>query len=225
MAPEGPYGEIVVQALQLATQRFGGDITRVQFYDTQATDYGEDVKIISDYGRRRKTLVDRVAELEARDDEVSKAALNQLSRRETLGDVDFEAILLPTQNERTLRTIATQLAYYDVDQPAIRILGLQLWDSFGNLSSEPPLIGGWYAAPPVKGRQNFVKRHQRIYGFPPDRLASLAYDSMALAVILAGKDGQPDYSELALTNTTGFAGVEGIFRRMCLSRLVTSHIL
>ena len=212
MAPEGPYGEAVVRALQLSTQRLGGDITRVQFYDTQATDYGEDVKIISDYPRRRQTLLNRVAELKARNDEVSKAALRQLRQRETLGDVDFEAILLPTQNERALRTIATQLAYYDVDQPAVRILGLQLWDSFGNLSSEPPLVGGWYAAPPVEGRQSFFKRHQRIYGSPPDRLASLAYDSMALAVILAGSEGNPDYSDAALTNATGFAGVEGIFR-------------
>ena len=212
MAPEGPYGEAVVKALQLSTQHFGGDINRVQFYDPQATDYGEDVKIISDYARRRHALLSRVEELEARNDEVSKAALTQLNQRETLGEVDFEAILLPTQNERTLRTIATQLAYYDVDQPNIRILGLQLWDSFGNLSSEPPLIGGWYAAPPVEGRQNFFKRHQRIYGNAPDRLASLAYDSMALAIILAGKEGTPDYSDTALTNAIGFAGVEGIFR-------------
>ncbi len=212
MAPEGGYGEAVVRALQLSTQKLGGDISRVRFYDPQATDFAEDVKIISDYTTRRNLLLSRVDELEARSDEVSKAALAQLKQHETLGSVDFEAILLPTQNEQTLRTIATQLAYYDVDQPNIRILGMQLWDGFGNLSSEPPLIGGWYAAPPVEGRTKFVHRHQRIYGNPPDRLASLAYDSMALAIILAGQDGSPDYSVEALTNPTGFLGTEGIFR-------------
>ena len=212
MAPKGSYGKKVVKALQIATEKFGGEITRVQFYDTNATDFSQDVKIISDYDKRRKILLDKITELEARNDEISQAALHKIKQRETLGDVDFEAILLPTQNERNLRTIATQLAYYDVDQPRIKILGLQLWDSFNNLSSEPPLIGSWYATLPIKGQKNFIKRYKNIYKTPPDRLASLANDSMALAIILAGHNGNPDYSKSALTNATGFTGIEGIFR-------------
>ncbi len=212
MAPEGSYGEKVVKALQIATEKFGGEITRIQFYDTNATDFSRDVKIISDYDKRRKILLDKIAALEARDDEISQAALHKIKQRETLGDVDFEAILLPAQNDRNLRTIATQLAYYDVDQPRIKILGLQLWDSFNNLSSEPPLIGSWYATLPIKGQKNFIKRYKNIYKTPPDRLASLANDSMALAIILAGLNGSPNYSKAALTNTTGFTGIEGIFR-------------
>lgn len=212
LTPESPYGQAVLEAFRNAVATQGGSIQRIGLYDPVATDFGPQIKEISNYDARRYALTSRVKELQARDDEVSRLALKQLAKRDTLGDVDFEAILLPAQDELTLRTIASQLAQYDVDQPAVRYLGLQLWDNFGNLSSEPPLIGGRYVAPPPEGRGLFAKRYQKVFRQAPHPLASLAYDAMALAVIQAGAEGVPDYSDRALTNNVGFFGVDGIFR-------------
>ncbi|MDH3597303.1 MAG: penicillin-binding protein activator, partial [Rhodospirillales bacterium] len=50
----------------------------------------------------------------------------------------------------------------------------------------------------------------------PIRIASLAYDATALAAVLtrnATETGRaPDFSRAALTQASGFAGMDGIFR-------------
>jgi len=212
LAPRNAYGEVVVSAFQRTVAQYRASITRLAFINPDETDYSDTIKRISDYTRRRKALLELMAELEEKDDEASRAALSRLQDQETLGDPDFQAILVPATSSVMLQTLAAQLAYYDVDQPAVRVLGLQLWDEFGNLSREPSLRGAWYAAPPSETREKFDLRFQSLYGHKPARVAWLAYDVTALAAVLAGDTDEPQYDEAALTNEQGFAGVEGIFR-------------
>ena len=76
------------------------------------------------------------------------------------------------------------------------------------------MLGAWYAAPPRASRLRFVERFAQTYGRDPDRLATLAYDGVALAAVLAlskGPAGMP-YAMENLENPEGFAGVDGIFR-------------
>lgn len=212
LAPRNAYGEVVVGAFQRTVAQYRASITRLAFIEPGETDFSDTIRRISDYDQRRKDLLKLMAELEEKDDEASRAALARLQDQDTLGDPDFQAILIPATSSVLLQTLAAQLAYYDVDQPAVRVLGLQLWDEFGNLSREPSLSGAWYAAPPSETREKFDARYQSVYGRKPARLAWLAYDVTALAAVLAGDGDEPRYSEDALTNEQGFAGVEGIFR-------------
>ena len=74
----------------------------------------------------------------------------------------------------------------------------------------PSLVGAWYAASPQNLRARFEKKYAENYGAQPPRLASLAYDASALAIILS-KQGA-GFSRAALLNPNGFSGVDGIFR-------------
>ena len=80
------------------------------------------------------------------------------------------------------------------------------------LSREPALIGGWFAAPAPSARTAFERRFNEVYGHPPPRLATLAYDAVALAALLASGEGEADFSADSVTDPSGFAGVDGIFR-------------
>ena len=131
-------------------------------------------------------------------------------KRFAAGGHDFEALLLP-QDVPHLKVLAPLLAYYEVDPEKVHYLGTGLWDEPG-LGSEPALSGGWYAAPPPTARAEFEKRFRDLYRHPPPRLATLAYDATALAAVLAHGEKGPDFSSAALTNPSGFAGVDGIFR-------------
>ena len=73
-------------------------------------------------------------------------------------------------------------------------------------------MGGWYAAPPLATRAGFSRRFEGVFGRPPPRLATLAYDATALAAGLARAQGGPDFGVRALTQPSGFAGIDGIFR-------------
>ena len=212
LAPRGAYGETVVDTLRRAAFQRGVTLTRVQYYDPEATDFSEQVKLLANYDARRSALQSKRRALEAAGDEASRRALRQLESRDTLGEPPFDAVVLPTVREQNLRTIASLLAYYDVDPPGVRVLGLQIWDEFDALTAESSLVGAWYVAPARADRAAFSQRFRNLYGRLPQRLAPLGYDAIALAAVLAGRVGTADYSRTALTGRQGFFGVDGLFR-------------
>ncbi|MDP7546405.1 MAG: penicillin-binding protein activator, partial [Alphaproteobacteria bacterium] len=73
-------------------------------------------------------------------------------------------------------------------------------------------LGGWFAGADRTAAANFRNHYRAVFGHRPPRLASLAYDAMALAAILAQEAGGPDFSARAITDPDGFAGSDGIFR-------------
>ncbi|MBM3517899.1 MAG: penicillin-binding protein activator, partial [Alphaproteobacteria bacterium] len=119
----------------------------------------------------------------------------------------FDAVLLP-EGGPNLRQLAPLLPYYDVDPAAYRFLGTYLWLD-ATLGREPALVGGWFAAPALERHDAFRQRFAAAFGHEPPRLASVAYDAMALAIALARRG---DFSSAMLTNASGFKGVDGIFR-------------
>ncbi len=210
LAPSGPYGETVVEALRQSAYRLGGEVTRVRFYDPAAEDFSAVVRDLANYDSRRQALLNQRAELAARDDEVAKRAMKRLEKLQTLGEPPFDALLLADGGERLL-AIAALLPFYDVDPKKVRMLGTGQWDMPG-LGSEPALSGGWHAGPPPTARAEFVQQYQQVYGSTPHRLSTLAYDATALAAVLARSEGGPNFSAAALTAKSGFWGRDGIFR-------------
>ncbi len=122
----------------------------------------------------------------------------------------FDTIFLP-EGGTMLRSLGPILTINGVDSRKVKLLGTGLWDDPA-VAREPSLMGGWYAVPPQDQRLNFITRFQQLYGAKPPRIASLAYDGVALSATLAG--GQPGkrYTRMAIADPNGFAGIDGIFR-------------
>ena len=93
----------------------------------------------------------------------------------------------------------------------VQLLGTGLWDD-PRIFSDPALHGGWYAAPDANGFRNFSARYRGRFGQDPVRTATLAYDAVALVAALVKTQGAARFSEQILTNPSGFAGIDGIFR-------------
>jgi ABC-type branched-subunit amino acid transport system substrate-binding protein len=93
----------------------------------------------------------------------------------------------------------------------IQLLGTGLWDN-PRVFAAPSLQGGLYAAPDPAGFRNFSGRYRTRYGSDPVRTATLAYDAVALVAALARTQGQQRFSAEVLTNPSGFAGIDGLFR-------------
>ena len=79
-------------------------------------------------------------------------------------------------------------------------------------STTPRLQGGWYAAPDSTGFRNFSARYRQRYNQDPVRTATLAYDAVALVAALVKTQGPQRFSEQVLTSSSGFAGIDGLFR-------------
>jgi ABC-type branched-subunit amino acid transport system substrate-binding protein len=93
----------------------------------------------------------------------------------------------------------------------IQLLGTGLWDN-PRVFASPALQGGLYAAPDPSGFRSFSGRYRAKYGADPVRTATLAYDAVALVAALARTQGGARYSPEVLTNPSGFAGIDGLFR-------------
>jgi ABC-type branched-subunit amino acid transport system substrate-binding protein len=93
----------------------------------------------------------------------------------------------------------------------IQLLGTGLWDN-PRVFASPALQGGLYAAPDPAGFRSFSARYRARYGSDPVRTATLAYDAVALVAALARTQGQQRFSADVLTNPSGFAGIDGLFR-------------
>lgn len=121
---------------------------------------------------------------------------------------DVQGILLPDGGD-ALKNVVAELTAVALSSHDIPIIGTGLWDD-QNVGQHNVLVGGFYASSDPAQRTKFVTRYQKAYGGKPVRLASLAYDATALVAVLA-KQGL-NYDENALTNPSGFAGLDGIFR-------------
>ena len=114
----------------------------------------------------------------------------------------------------SLRTLVSFLAFNDVLQPQVRYLGTSLWEH-SSIWTESNLRGGWFSATDPEARGRFVDRYEQFFKEKPVRLASLAYDAIALAATLASNVNHAEtnpYTKDALTDARGFFGSAGLFR-------------
>jgi len=93
----------------------------------------------------------------------------------------------------------------------IQMLGTGLWDNPRVFASQS-LQGGLYAAPDPSGFRAFSGRYRQRFGSEPVRTATLAYDAVALMAALARTQGANRFAPETLTNPSGFAGIDGLFR-------------
>ena len=119
--------------------------------------------------------------------------------------------LLLADDGDALTAVADSLASSGADLKRVQLLGTGLWDNprvFANAN----LRGGLYAAPDPAGFRSFSARYRAKYSGDPVRTATLAYDSVALVAALARTQGGQRFSPEVLTNPSGFAGIDGLFR-------------
>jgi len=212
LIPETTYGDRILEVVSRYVSDHEKDFMALEFYPPDASQLFEPVRSIANYQERRQTYLDEVEFLESlgEDDDFGQELLDELKHKETIGEVEFEAILVPEGGDM-LRTLAPLLPYYEVDPAKVKFLGTGLWDD-ERLFREPQLIGGWFAAPPKGMARAFLGRYEESYGQQAPRIATLAYDAMALVATIVRTRPDGKITDEDLTDVNGFVGVDGIFR-------------
>jgi ABC-type branched-subunit amino acid transport system substrate-binding protein len=224
--PAGAYGDRVEETLRAIAPATGIEFAYLARYpaaDTQTLT--PIIRRLANYDARHKLLLEERQKYEGKTDPDSVQSLKRLQNLDTLGDVDFDAVLIP-EGGAALHAIAPLLAFFDIDPRKVRLLGTTQWDDPG-VATEPSLFGAWFPAAPPDARRAFEDLYRKTYGAAPSRIAALGYDATALAAVIhrrrsaplrmAAEKGVPSaptpvFSVEALTVAGGFAGVDGIFR-------------
>jgi branched-chain amino acid transport system substrate-binding protein len=132
------------------------------------------------------------------------------ARRVAQAANQVDSIFIPDGADAVPQVVQA-LAASGVNLKRDQLLGTGLWDD-PRIFSTAALDGGLYAAPESTGFRNFSGRYRARFGQDPVRTATLAYDAVALVAALVKTQGPQRFSEQVLTNPSGFAGIDGVFR-------------
>jgi ABC-type branched-subunit amino acid transport system substrate-binding protein len=194
LGSQNRYGMAVYNALQDTAAVTAGEVTAEAFYTG-------DVEAMA---RASSRLA------EGAFPELTPDQARELRRRQWIPDPEaaFQAVILPEGGTR-LRALGPLLISQQVDPLVVRFLGTGLWND-EDLLREPALHGGWFAGPDLQMRERFDTAYEAAFGSEPSRIASLAYDAMALAAHMDG--GELGFSREAIEEEQGFLGADGLFR-------------
>lgn len=121
-------------------------------------------------------------------------------------------MILTADSAGALPLLAQLLPEQGLGPASIQYTGLTRWDIPSQTLALPGLQGGWFALPDPGLNAQFQSRYSAAYGAAPHPIAGLAYDGIAAIAALV-KSGRPaPFSASALTQSAGFAGVNGVFR-------------
>lgn len=234
LSQDNAVGDIVSMAAKSAVDSCGGMITKAAFYDPKTEDLQSAVaaimpKLLEDLETEREDEVKRLEKameqvaagktVMIKNEETGGFEEKKLSAEQLQGIIDalkekelerdpfeFDAVLVAEEGSR-LRSFGALFSYYDVPEE-VKILGTSQWAD-SKPAREPALIGGWFSHLPSEGFAVFAEKYKELYGEKPPRIASQAYDAVALAAILAETGS---FSFKNLTTVSGFKGVDGLFR-------------
>lgn len=150
----------------------------------------------------------RVAAIErfSSDPAAMKSAIQRLMP--SLAQAD--ALFVPAAAD-TMPTVGQLLQEAGYNPAKVKPLGTGVWND-ASIARVAGIQGGWFASPDTAGFNAFAGRYQQRFNSAPTRTATLAYDAVSLAAALARTQGSQRFSEAVLTNGSGFAGADGVFR-------------
>lgn len=212
LIPDTPYGEAALEGFSGAVFSSGETIAALEIYERNTQTVFEPVKNLANYDERRQAYVDEERFLEGlAPDDLADEILEKMEPYETIGDVPFNAVLVP-EGGQFLRSMVPLLPFYEVDPEAVKFLGTGLWHD-PTLVGEPSLEGAWFAAPEPQRIEDFMNRFRSFYGYRPPRIATLAYDAVGLVSTLSRIEVRSQrFSHATLINANGFMGLDGIVR-------------
>ncbi|PTV96376.1 amino acid/amide ABC transporter substrate-binding protein (HAAT family) [Rhodobacter aestuarii] len=137
-------------------------------------------------------------------------AVPQIASRVKAGGVD--ALFITSDAGGALPLLAQMLPEQGVNPAVTKFIGLTRWDTPPAAMALPGLQGGWFALPDPNLNERFSARYQTAYGSAPHPIAGLAYDGIAAIGALVKSRNPDPLGRAALTQPSGFVGVNGIFR-------------
>lgn len=192
LVSDDPFGRLVAEKFKTAVQKSSGQVAALETYPAGANGMLE----------KAQSLFERIGA--ARTSDTTAAAVPT---------TPVDALFLPG-DAASLPTLGPILKYGQVDAKQLTIIGTGGWDYRG-VGRVEALRGGLFAAPDPRSWRAFATKFTGTFGSAPPRIASLAYDGVAIAATLAANtSGGQRFSADKMTATGGFTGVDGPVRFM-----------
>ena len=183
-------------------------IIKNYIYDTDPTKLTEQVEKITHYEKRKQNLEDEIIRLEKSDQNNKEKLIEKLERKDTLGDVDFDSVVI-SDFDQSLKSVTTSLLYTDVSPKKKYFITLNQWfdKSLLKETSSQPL---YFPSANKKNYEDFSFEYFEKYNEYPNQLSFLSYDLVGLVYYLILQNNSI-IDEKIFTKKTLFKGKVGIF--------------
>ena len=217
LAPDTPSGYIMANASISAAEYHGVRIMGLKFYKEGNPDSIKNAASIASQYELRAAANDKAKEilsdilikekLSAPEIAGVSAQLDALNKKETMGGIPFDSVLLLGGGADST-ALASFLRYYDVSAKDAKIYGTALWDSSESIASDMTLSGAKYTALPFANAEYRIL-YLDVEGAAPQRIDSFGYDAAMLAInALQSSRGAAAY----LLDPSGYRGLDGLVR-------------
>ena len=183
-------------------------INKHHLYETEPTKLTKQIEKITNYKIRKQNLIDEITRIENSNDPNKENKINLLKKKYTLGDVDFDSIVISDFQE-SLKSVITSFLYSDVSPKKKYFITFNQWFD-ESLVKEENIQPLYYPSINKKNLENFKNKFFLKYNEYPNHLSLLSYDLMGLIYYLSLKDGLNDPNKL-FKKKNSFKGKIGIF--------------
>jgi len=177
-------------------------------YDNDPTKLTKQIEKITRYEIRKQNLEDEIVRLEKSDQYNKDKLIEKLKKRDTLGDVNFDSVVISDFDE-SLKSVTTSLLYTDVSPKKKYFITLNQWfdKSLLKETSSQPL---YFPSANKDNYDNFSAEYFEKYNQYPNQLSFLSYDLVGLVYYLILQNNSVVDKKM-FTKKTFFKGKVGIF--------------
>ena len=147
-----------------------------------------EIEILTNYSQRKRNLENRKKMFEDKEDEQSKRQLEKLEQKYTLGDVNFDSVII-IDFGNSLKSVLTSLVFTDVDQKKVLFTTINQWFD-ESIFYENTVSSLYYPSVNYKEFKKYKDNYFKIFNNFPSEITILAYDAIGLIYYAWKKKGK-----------------------------------
>ena len=151
-------------------------------YDTNPTKLTKQIEKITNYEIRKQNLEDEINRLEKLNQNKNKKLIERLKKRDTLGRVKFDSLIIADFDE-SLKSVTTSLLYTDISPKKKYFITINQWfdESLLEETSSQPLF---FPSINKKNYEDFSLEYFKEFNQYPNQLSFLSFDLVGLVYYL-----------------------------------------
>ena len=174
MYPENDYVEMVEKKLESLNLK---NVKKFKYSSNPEILTGE-IETLTNYSQRKKNLELRKKMFEDKEDVQSKKELEQLEQLYTLGDVNFDSVII-IDFGNNLKSVLTSLVYTDVNQDNVLFTTINQWFD-ESIFYENIIQNLYYPSVNYKEYKKYNEKYFERFKIYPNEITILTYDALGL---------------------------------------------
>ncbi len=194
-------------------------IFKKHIYSSEPTKLTKQIEEITNYKVRKQNLEDEVVRLEKLDQSNKERLIEKLKKRDTLGSVKFDSLIIADFDE-SLKSVTTSLLYTDISPKNKYFITLNQWfdESLLKETSSQPI---YFPSINKENYEIFSKEYFENFKQYPNQLSFLSYDLVGLVYYLIAQNDLI-VDEKIFKKETLFKGKIGVFK---IKNYKINHVL